>query len=272
MVGKRKTTPELLVNMIADYISGDYNYCELGEKYDMSYSNVRHQLKKSNIPKNTNTRYKNGKEIPDIVGEKFNHLTVLKYEGDGNWLCECDCDNKGTKSVSTYSILHDKVKTCGNCPVKIGRRKCKSNSKTSYPEYDIWIMMKDRCYNQNNPRYADYGGRGIKVCDEWLYSFDNFIVDMTRRRFNGLSLDRINNDGDYCFENCRWATREEQDNNTSKNVFYTYDGQTLTLSQWAKLLNIKIETLHARKRYGWSTEKMLSKPVKPKKEKLNGES
>lgn len=110
------------------------------------------------------------------------------------------------------------------------------------------------------PSWPHYGGRGIKVCDRWL-SFENFFADMGHSP-NGLSLDRINNDGDYCPENCRWATDIEQHRNRSDNTYWTHDGKTRPIAEWAEVIGINKHTLADRvSKSGWSIEQALTTPV-----------
>ena len=127
--------------------------------------------------------------------------------------------------------------------------------------YKSWYGMKTRCYNPRQRQYKDYGGRGIKVCDRWLHSFENFLEDMGERP-PGTTLERMDNDGDYCPENCKRATRVEQGNNTRTNKWITYEGETLTLHQWSTRLGINPGTLYSRLRSpGWSVEKAFTKPI-----------
>lgn len=125
------------------------------------------------------------------------------------------------------------------------------------PEYRSWSMMKSRCYNRNNRKYSRYGGRGIVVCDRWLNSFENFYKDMGPKPF-GFSIERKDNDGHYCPENCEWADSYTQSNNKKDNVLLTFREQTKTLGQWARELGIKYKTLHNRIfALGWDVEKAL---------------
>ena len=119
--------------------------------------------------------------------------------------------------------------------------------------------MKNRCNNPNNRSYKNYGGRGIKVCEEWQ-SFKNFNDDMLSTYKKGLSLDRIDNNGDYCKENCRWATKKEQNNNSRKNHLFNFKGMILTLTGWSKITGIKRSTLAQRLYvYKWSLDQTLLK-------------
>lgn len=123
-------------------------------------------------------------------------------------------------------------------------------------EYSSWECMKQRCLNSNRPEYPNYGGRGIKVCDRWL-DFANFYEDMGDRP-EGLTLDRRDNDGDYTPENCRWATKQEQDRNRRTTVVLILDGVSRPLVEWSELLGINYNTLQKRRRMGWTTRQILS--------------
>ena len=107
--------------------------------------------------------------------------------------------------------------------------------------YNNWVDMKQRCFNKNNPRYKDWGGRGITVCKRWMI-FENFLADMGEKP-KGKTLDRKDNDGNYCKKNCRWATREEQQNNTRQNRIIIYKGKTQNLTQWARELKMDRQKL-----------------------------
>lgn len=129
--------------------------------------------------------------------------------------------------------------------------------------YGTWDGMKQRCLNPNNSRWKEYGGRGIKVCQHWLDSFENFLKDMGEKPF-GLTLDRIDNDGDYTPENCRWATPKEQQRNRADTVLITYNGDTKTLYAWADITGIKSCTLYSRYFRKWTPEKILTYPLQIK--------
>jgi hypothetical protein len=122
--------------------------------------------------------------------------------------------------------------------------------------------MISRCKDPKNESYERYGGRGIKVTDRWEY-FANFVQDVGERP-NGHSLDRINNDGDYSPENCRWATAKQQANNRASNRLITHNGKTLCITAWSKLLGGKKHLVKNRLRYGWSEADAVSIPARPK--------
>jgi hypothetical protein len=120
--------------------------------------------------------------------------------------------------------------------------------------------MKGRCHNPRIPNWADYGGRGITVCERW-FSYANFLADMGRRPTRYHSLDRINNEGPYAPENCRWATRREQSGNMRKNVFLTWNGKTQIIADWNRELGFAEGIITTRLRCGWSPERIFTTPV-----------
>lgn len=132
--------------------------------------------------------------------------------------------------------------------------------------YSIWKGMRKRCQAEYRPEYSDYGGRGIKVCKEWNIDFMSFYDwSMKHGYSDSLSIDRINVNGDYCPENCRWVTDEVQANNKRSNIYVDYKGERITLKQACdkERQNYK-DVLSRIKRYGWPIEKALYTPIKPK--------
>ena len=129
------------------------------------------------------------------------------------------------------------------------------------PEYKAWFNMKDRCFNPNTKGYPNWGGRGITVCDRWL-DFENFLADMGTKPSPKHSLDRIDNDGDYCPDNCRWSTKAEQENNKRTNRLITIDDVTLTIAQWEKKMGFSKNVIWERLKSGWSEYKAVMTPVR----------
>lgn len=203
----------------------------------------------------------------DLTGQRFERLFVLGYAGKSNsgtptWFCRCDCGNitrshspslksRGTKSCGCFSRegIIERSTTHG--------QSCRGKwTKT----YRAWWNMVARCTVPSSTRYKNYGGRGIQVCDSWL-KFENFLNDMGECP-PGMTLERVDNDGNYCPENCKWAGIIEQANNKRNNVFLEYNGQKLTISQWEKKLGFKRASLWNRIKAGWPIERALTTPVK----------
>lgn len=197
----------------------------------------------------------------DIKGQRFGRLVAVcraKVPGARNvmWECQCDC---GGMTIAAAANLGRSNRSCGclqsesaTASLRINRLLIKGlHGKSGTPEWRVWSKMKDRCYNPNAPKYHRYGGRGIKVCDRWLESFPNFLEDMGQRPSKRRSIDRIDNDGDYCKENCQWATAKGQARNTSTNRWIEIDGIKLCYTDWCKTLGIPLWKARemVRKRY-----------------------
>lgn len=205
---------------------------------------------------------KKNNNFKDITGQKFGRLTVIKfaYVKDENayFLCQCDC---GRKHITKGARLRNGgVKTCGKCINPSGYR---IHNMHKHKFYKIWADVKQRCLNKNYKAYKWYGNRGITVCKRWL-EFINFRDDMyssyKEHKLNNsyTSIDRINNNGNYCKENCRWATNEEQQRNKRDNHYLTYKGKTLLLIQWSEKLHINKNTIYGRFAKGCTVKEILS--------------
>lgn len=137
----------------------------------------------------------------------------------------------------------------------------KTHGLSKHKLYPVWLGMRQRCTDSNHISYQNYGGKGIKVCTEWD-SFEQFLSDMGERPDGDISIERINSNADYCAENCRWATRLEQNSNKKNNKQVTFNGVTRTLKEWSRIVGIRYETLIKRYNYNWDAELMLTtKPV-----------
>lgn len=200
------------------------------------------------------------RKIKNIKGQKFTKLKVIDLQGVQNhramWLCKCDCGNEIV--VSSNSLLTKKTKSCGCLNIKkiIERNTTHGLSKTRL--YKIWCGMKQRCYNKNDKRYNRYGKRDIKICDEWLKDFKKFYDWSIKNGYSDkLTIDRINNNGNYEPNNCRWITQHEQTRNYSRNIFLTYNGETLCLKDMAKKYNIPEYKLSRGLKKGYNIEEIF---------------
>lgn len=204
------------------------------------------------------------RSLKDLTGKKFGMLTVLhRTDNLGKntmWLCKCDCGKETV--VNGGRLVSGTTKSCG-CLRYISRNQKHEGSHTRI--YIIWSSMKQRCNNPNNHAYKRYGGRGISICPEWLgeHGFENFRDWSFKNGYQeNLTIDRIDNNGNYEPSNCRWATNKEQANNTSKNITIEYLGETRSIAEWSEITGIKIGTLRARLRMGWPVSKCLETFVK----------
>ncbi len=208
-------------------------------------------------------------KLIDLTGQRFGRLTIVKkadplINGKGykkrKWECVCDCGN--ILNVLEGNLKNGHTKSCGCLQkekVRETGRKRKIHGKSKTREHIIWISMRQRCFDKNHKAYKNYGGRGIRVCDRWLKSFKNFWKDMGEGYNDKLTIDRIDVNGNYCKENCKWATYKEQANNKRNNRFITYKGETKTILKWSEETGIKYETILARiKYYNWSIERTLT--------------
>lgn len=198
--------------------------------------------------------------LNDLTGKSYGRLTVAERvgtarNGKAKWRCVCQC---GSETVVVGSeLMNGHTSSCGCWRAERNRNSSLSHGLHGSPTYKTWEAMKTRCTNPRSTSYPDYGGKGIKVCDRWLDSFMAFLSDMGERP-SGKTLDRWPDlAGDYEPGNCRWATKQEQQRNTTANVHVTFNGETLTQAEWAQRQGIKQTTLSWRLRTGWSVEAAL---------------
>lgn len=188
----------------------------------------------------------------DLTGKVFGKLTVLcrsnKETSRPYWVCLCEC---GRKKDIRGSSLGTQSLSCG-CAIS-------EKQLRAHPLYDVWSSMKKRCLCSTCCDYTRYGGRGITVCESWL-DFECFVKDMGHRP-DGASLDRIDNNGNYCKENCRWASRIQQNNNRRDTVFATAYGMCKPITEWSGISGIKSGTILARIRSGWPEKLAVFAPV-----------
>jgi hypothetical protein len=184
----------------------------------------------------------------DITGQKFNKLTAVKYvesnkEGKSIWLFKCDCGEEVARI--SKNVIRGGTKSCGCLKLKGSKlRHGHSRQAETSQVYNAWLSIKARCYNPSRARYEHYGGRGITVCDRWLESFENFLEDMGECPSPDHSIDRIDVNGNYCPENCKWATKEEQANNKTSTIRLLYNNEVYSMTQLCRHLNLPYNSVH----------------------------
>lgn len=175
------------------------------------------------------------------TGRKFNRWTVLEWRPgvQAKWLCQCDCGT--VKEVQKQNVVYGKSQSCGCLQRETEHNGHRTHGMSKSNTYTIWAGMMSRCRDMDNP---NYGGRGIEVCERW-HSFENFLADMGERP-EGLSLDRIDTNGNYEPANCRWVGARAQAQNTRRNVNVTHNGKTQCASEWARELGVSRQRIHQR--------------------------
>lgn len=202
----------------------------------------------------------------DLEGQIFGRWRVINRAensrtGKSRWFCECSCGTKrivfGGHLVSGNSV------SCGCYSREITAERNKTHGKADSRLYSIWLGMRDRCYRKTNHKYSEYGARGIGVCADWRSSYVSFEEwAISNGYIDGLSIDRINNDGNYSPDNCRWTTAITQANNKRNNHIVDYGGEKITVSQLSKISGVSYNTLLSRiNRDGMSAEEAAVTPV-----------
>lgn len=201
--------------------------------------------------------------VIDLTGQRFGRLVVsgLTRSQHRRWRCQCDCG--GERIARTSELRSGRVLSCGclrrESAARVGKATTTHGMRYT-PEYRAWSGMKQRCTNPKISNFPQYGGRGIRVCDRWMASFDDFLADLGPRPSPDHSLDRIDNDGHYDPSNCQWRTRVEQQRNVSRNRLLTFQGETHPLATWADRTGIPAKTIGRRLTAGWSPERALKQP------------
>lgn len=203
------------------------------------------------------------------IGQKENRCTFLeetesKKYSDGSvirkGLFQCDCGKQFITGLR--DVLSKKTtKSCGCLKQEKFKELVYKHGKAKSSEHTCWNNIKSRCNNIANKAYKNYGGRGIRVCKEWEDSFEIFLNDMGNKPSKSYSIERINVDGDYCKENCKWATRLEQSRNKRNNVLLEYNNEIKTIKDWAIQYNMDRMTLKWRLGKGMSIEEALTTPI-----------
>ena len=201
----------------------------------------------------------------DFIGKKFGRLEVISFSHKDKYykkyyVCKCCCGNFTT--VLQKNLISGNTKSCG-CLWKEKKKKSLTKHNMRHSTlYGKWAGMIQRTKNKNKKDYKNYGGRGIKVCEEWSnkkYGSSNFISWALKKGYrDGLTIDRIDVNGNYCPENCRWIGLKEQQRNKRNNNFITYKGKTLCATDWETLMGFRRGLIYARQKLGWSVEKILT--------------
>lgn len=196
----------------------------------------------------------------ELTGKRFGDLAVLAFagltnQGNTTWLVKCVCGTE--KIVSSNNLIRGNSESCG-CK----QHPFKPNALSRLPEYGVWNTMRQRCDNPASEKYPRYGARGIRVCERWE-KFENFLADMGRRPDSTYQIEREDNDGPYCPENCTWATATTQANNRSTTQWVTHDGRTLKLADWSLETGIPRREITKRLLRGWTIERALLQPLRP---------
>lgn len=199
----------------------------------------------------------------DLEGKSFGRLIVTSYAGRLKnrtyWNAICDCGNE--RKFAAGNLSNGSTKSCGCLQRELTASRSSTHGESRKTrEYKIWGGMIQRCDNSNSKAFRHYGGRGISVCRRWK-KYENFLADMSRSPSPEHSLDRINNNGNYEPENCRWATWNEQARNRKTNKLLEYNGKSQCLAAWAEELGINYGTLNGRLKRGMTVERAFTQPV-----------
>lgn len=201
----------------------------------------------------------------NLTGRKFGRIRVVSFAGKfGNrprsfWNCVCDCGNH--KVINGGSLpCKNGTRSCGCIGRESTSKRSRTHGMTRTPTWVSWQSIIQRCYDPKSSNYPRYGSRGIRMCERWRNSFESFLEDVGIRPSLKHSIDRINNDGNYEPENCRWSTDREQSRNRSTNKNITFNGKTQCVRAWEIEMNLKPSTIHARIKRGWSIERSISTP------------
>lgn len=202
------------------------------------------------------------RSVVDISGQRFGRLVVTERAANlsprnTRWLCRCDCGKDVI--VQGGTLKGGKQQSCGCYHRDAITKHGMEGSRT----YRVWVSMRSRCTDKNSKPYANYGGRGISVCESWG-TFESFYADMGDAP-DGMSIDRIDNSKGYHPGNCRWASMEEQSNNRRTNRILSFQGRNQSLTQWAREVGISPISLKSRISLGWDVEKALTTPIDKRK-------
>lgn len=203
----------------------------------------------------------------DISGKRYGRLVVLRRAPSAGkritWFCRCDCGQETIKAGN--NLYSGNTKSCGCLRVDTARSQETTHGMSNTPgEYAAWVGMLERCNNSKGKNYPRYGARGIRVCNRWLNSFENFFTDMGLRPSPHHSIDRYpDNDGDYESSNCRWATKQEQARNRRSNIIVSFAGREMSLKEATEIAGLPYVAVYLRIiRRGWAIDRALTEPMR----------
>lgn len=205
-----------------------------------------------------------GKMI-DLTGQRFGRLKVISpafkdKRNQWHWNCKCDCGN--TKIIPGKNLRKGDTKSCGCIHSEQIRKLMTKHGFSKTRLEQIRNDMQKRCYNPKRSSYKWYGGRGITICEEWRTNPASFYTWAIESGYEEhLTIERIDVNGNYCPENCKWVTQKEQKNNQRSNHLITYKGKTKTMAEWSELTGLSYSTIRSRQNRGWSDEKTIETPV-----------
>ena len=209
----------------------------------------------------------------DISNQKFGRLTAIEKStnicGKTAWKCLCDCGN--IAYVSTSNLTCNRIKSCGCIKQELLMRRNITHNQRHTRLYEVWKGIKQRCYNPKHRAYHNWGGRGIKMCEDWKNNFQSFYdwsyangysPENQKDEKNKLTIDRIDVNGNYEPSNCRWVKRSKQARNKRANKIISYRSEEHCLVEWCEYLNLNYPTIYSRLNKGWSVERAFETPTK----------
>lgn len=199
----------------------------------------------------------------NLAGVRSGKLVAIERKestsrGSVRWLCQCDCGNQSIVIASNFRKGQSKSCGCSIYEVKHGGARKGKETRT----YQSWLHMRQRCLNESNDSYHNYGGRGITICSEWD-DFEKFLYDMGERP-HGLTIDRIDNNKGYYKENCRWASKKTQLRNKRNNRIISWRGKDYTAIELCEMHGISHQVFTSRLKIGWDIDRAITQPVKKK--------
>lgn len=186
--------------------------------------------------------------IPICSGDVYGNFTVIEQVRTPKGIryrCQCICGNTSSM-IRSYDLRKLLIQSCGCLKIERFYRLITKHGLAEHPLYDVWQGIKKRCYNSRDKEYKNYGGRGIRMCDTWRTNFKQFYDDMLEGYAQGLQIDRIDNDGNYTKENCRWVTPAENVRNRRRTIRIEFEGRSLTLQELSELTGVSYDTLNNR--------------------------